>query len=233
MWRSLNIYEDNRKAVYDAFPGTNPRYATRARAGFITHDNYCALWSDIIDRDSVHVRLYQGEVFWKWRTFPLHSQYVLRTGDAILDPFCGYAMTLVAADRLRHQWVGIDLSVKAGDLVTERIKADQGGLFEEIHVRDDIPQRTDLGPPLTAKQRREHKHILYGLQVGRCNGCNIHFERLQDFHMDRIVARARGGTDHAHNFQLLWGHCNSVKGKKTQAEFMAEMAEKRTDYSWM
>ena len=35
------------------------------------------------------------------------------------------------------------------------------------------------------------------------SGCNIHFERLEDFHMDHIVARARGGTDHDFNFQLL------------------------------
>ena len=54
----------------------------------------------------------------------------------------------------------------------------------------------------------------------------------------RMLERSMGktnrkGTDHAHNFQLLCGHCNSVKGKKTQAEFMAIMAEKRTDYSWM
>ena len=82
---------------------------------------------------------------------------------------------------------------------------------------EDIPQRTDLGPPLTAKERREYKKVLYGLQVGCCNGCNTHFERLEDFHMDHIVARARGGTDHDFNFQLLCGHCNSVKGKKTQA----------------
>ena len=111
-------------------------------------------------------------------------------------------------------------SPKAGELVAERIKQYQGSLFEEIHVRDDIPRRTDLGPPLKAKEKREYKKVLYGLQVGRCNGCNTHFERLEHFHMDHIVARARGGTDHPWNFQLLCGHCNSVKGKKTQAEFV-------------
>ena len=154
-------------------------------------------------------------------------------GDVVLDPFCGCATTLVAADRLRRQWVGIDLSAKAGDLVRERITADQGELFKDIEIRDDIPRRTDLGPPLTAAERREYKRVLYGLQVGRCNGCNIHFERLEDFHMDHIVARARGGTDHKWNFQLLCGHCNSVKGTKTQQEFATIVSEKRTDYSWM
>ena len=152
--------------------------------------------------------------------------------DVVLDPFCGCATTLVAANRLERQWVGIDLSAKAGELVVDRIK-DSEGLFGDIQVREDIPQRTDLGPPLTTQERREYKRVLYGLQVGRCNGCNTHFERLEDFHMDHIVARARGGTDHDFNFQLLCGHCNSVKGKKTQAEFAAIISQKRKDFSWM
>ena len=154
-------------------------------------------------------------------------------GDVVLDPFCGCATTLVAADRLGRQWVGVDLSSKAGELVKERIEADQGGLFRDLHIRQDPPHRTDLGPPLKAQEKREYKHILYGLQVGRCNGCNVHFERLEHFHMDHIVARARGGTDHKHNFQLLCGHCNSVKGTKTQAEFAAIISQKRKDFSWM
>ena len=106
-------------------------------------------------------------------------------------------------------------------------------MFGDIQVREDIPQRTDLGPPLTTQEIREYKRVLYGLQVGRCNDCNTHFERLEDFHMDHIVARARGGTDHDFNFQLLCGHCNSVKGKKTQAEFAAIISQKRIDFSWM
>ena len=118
----------------------------------------------------------------------------------MLDPFCGCATTLLAANRLDRQWVGIDLSPKAGELVVDRIK-DSEGLFGDIQVREDIPKRTDLGPPLTTQERREYKGVLYGLQVGRCNGCNIHFELARGFHMDHIVARARGGTDHDFNFQ--------------------------------
>ena len=151
--------------------------------------------------------------------------------DVILDPFCGCATTLVVADRLGRQWVGIDLSAKAGELVRDRIEADQGHLFKDIQVRDDIPQRTDLEPPLTAAEKREYKKTLYGLQMGYCNGCNEHFQ-LRNLHMDHITARARGGTDHAWNFQLLCGACNSTKGKKTQAEFQAEMAQGR-NLSWL
>ena len=66
-------------------------------------------------------------------------------GDVILDPFCGCAMTLVAADRLDRQWAGIDLSPLAGELVLRRISDDRGPLFDDVVYRADIPLRTDLG----------------------------------------------------------------------------------------
>ena len=70
-------------------------------------------------------------------------------GHVVFDPFCGCATTLVAADRLQRDWIGIDISAKAAELVVERISDDQG-MFEDIIARDDIPNRTDLGdiPPL-------------------------------------------------------------------------------------
>ena len=65
-------------------------------------------------------------------------------GDLVFDPFCGCATTLVAADRLQRDWIGVDISAKAAELVVERIKEDQR-MFEDILARTDIPQRTDLG----------------------------------------------------------------------------------------
>ncbi len=43
------------------------------------------------------------------------------------------------------------------------------------------------------------------------------------FEVDHIVSRMRGGTDHIDNFQLLCGHCNSVKGDRDIAYLMAEL----------
>ena len=43
-------------------------------------------------------------------------------GDMVLDPFCGCATTCVAAEKLNRQWIGIDISAKAFDLVKERLK---------------------------------------------------------------------------------------------------------------
>jgi len=46
-------------------------------------------------------------------------------GDMVLDPFCGCATTPVAAERLNRQWIGIDVSIKAYELVQDRINAIQ------------------------------------------------------------------------------------------------------------
>ena len=42
-------------------------------------------------------------------------------GDMVLDPFCGCATTCVAAEKLGREWIGIDLSEKAYDLVVQRL----------------------------------------------------------------------------------------------------------------
>lgn len=141
-------------------------------------------------------------------------------GGIVFDPFCGCATTLVAADRLGHQWVGIDVSAKAVELVVQRIRDDQG-LFRHIVARTDVPYRTDLGqlPHYTS-----HKNALYGEQAGNCKGCGEHFQR-HHLEVDHIIARAEGGTDHIDNLQLLCSHCNRIKGNRGQEYLVARLRE--------
>ncbi|MBC6409577.1 MAG: GIY-YIG nuclease family protein, partial [Ekhidna sp.] len=66
----------------------------------------------------------------------------------VLDPFCGCATTCVAAERLKRKWIGIDVSVKAYELVKERLGKEvenKGTLFYEKLVRfnTDPPIRDD------------------------------------------------------------------------------------------
>ncbi len=67
-------------------------------------------------------------------------------GDIVLDPFCGCATTCIAAERLNREWIGIDVSVKAFELVKKRIKS-QTNLFDfntdGINYKTDPPLRTD------------------------------------------------------------------------------------------
>ena len=141
-------------------------------------------------------------------------------GNVVFDPFCGCATTLVAADRLQREWIGIDISAKAAELVVERIGDDQG-LFEDIIARDDIPNRTDLGN-ISRYNAPENKTQLYGEQAGNCNGCGEHFQ-TQHLEIDHIIARSVGGTDHIDNLQLLCSHCNRVKGERGQEYLISRL----------
>ncbi len=44
-------------------------------------------------------------------------------GDVVLDPFCGCGITIVAAQRLKRQWIGIDISPTAVGLMKRRIES--------------------------------------------------------------------------------------------------------------
>ncbi len=139
-------------------------------------------------------------------------------GDMVLDPFCGCATALVAADRLQREWAGIDLSPLAVKLVDERIAGDRGDLpWSGATALTEPPSRTDLGD---LPNYRTHRHRLYGEQEGVCVGCDTHFPfRVMD--VDHILPRVKGGTDHADNLQLLCSGCNRSKGGKTMAEWRA------------
>ena len=138
----------------------------------------------------------------------------------VLDPFAGCATACVAAERLDRQWVGIDISEKAAELVQVRIRKeiDLFHNFKPIH-RSDIPKRTDLGK---LPDYRTHKHLLFGKQEGRCAGCQVAFQ-FRNFTIDHVVPQSKGGSGHMDNLQLLCGACNSTKGAGTQAEFLANL----------
>ena len=77
--------------------------------------------------------------------------------DVVLDPFCGCATTCVAAERLRRKWIGIDISIKAYELVKKRLTKESVNIWnpdDVVNMRTDPPQRTDLG-----EDYREHKFV--------------------------------------------------------------------------
>ena len=138
-------------------------------------------------------------------------------GDVVLDPFCGCATAMVAAEKLGRQWVGIDLSPVAETQVKNRLEKEVRLWTGKVVVRADTPRRTDVGdlPPY-----KTHKHTLFGRQEGLCAGCRVMFP-YRNFTIDHKVAQSRGGTDHLDNLQLLCGACNSKKGTRTHEQFIA------------
>ena len=149
-------------------------------------------------------------------------------GDIILDPFCGCATTLVAAEKLQRKWIGIDLWKGSGDLVHSRLH-DTTGLFGNITFTDQLPERTDdakpavpylrvkeiahepEGPRWTRKQMKEFLIEQGGMQ---CQGCNRIFDDERYLQLDHNTPRADGGINHISNRVLLCGPCNRLKAHR-------------------
>ena len=146
-------------------------------------------------------------------------------GDIVCDPFAGCATTLVAAEKLQRQWVGMDIWEGAHRLVVERLR-DTTGLFGEVAFTGQLPERTDDGetsaPFLRVKQRVKepegprwtraamYEHLLE--QNGpRCQGCDRTFDDPRYLELDHNTPRSDGGLNHISNRVLLCGPCNRLK----------------------
>ena len=161
-----------------------------------------------------------------------------KEGDIVLDPFCGCATTLIAAEKLKRKWIGIDIWDKAHQIVMKRLKT-ECHLADPDDKRDDIliiegmiayktvpPERTDDGemaaPRLTTIQRvheppgskmtrvQMYEYLLE--QKGKvCQGCKRRFDDPRYLELDHNTPRSDGGLNHISNRILLCGPCNRLK----------------------
>ena len=150
-------------------------------------------------------------------------------GDVVMDPFCGCATTCVSAEILGRQWAGIDVELKARDLVIERLQeqADKGALLGGLKLPDVHHflrplKRTEAGAP---KRSKDIKRVLFKRQNGRCAGtCGPDRKGreldLDLFEVDHVKPRSKGGEDVDSNLQLLCPTCNRRKGSRTMAHLL-------------
>ena len=146
-------------------------------------------------------------------------------GDVVLDPFAGCATTLVAAEGLGRQWVGIDIWEGAHKLVVQRLR-DATGLFGETTFTSVAPKRTDAGetaapflrvkvnvfePPGPKMSRAEMYDYLLDQNGPKCQGCDRTFDDPRYLELDHNTPRSDGGLNHISNRVLLCGPCNRLK----------------------
>ena len=66
-------------------------------------------------------------------------------GDVVLDPFCGCGTAIHAAEKLKRQWVGIDITHLAISLVEKRLRDAFPGITFEVHgTPKDFESARDL-----------------------------------------------------------------------------------------
>ena len=164
--------------------------------------------------------------------------------EMILDPFCGCATTLICAERLKRQWVGIDIWEEAHDLVLERLQeklilesdekpdTNPEDFFIEgkVHYKMEMPHRTDDGqfaaPYLKPRIRKVRPSSSLGMskkkmkeelikEFGKvCLGCFREYEDERIFELDHVNPRSSGGENDIWNRMLLCPPCNKIKGNK-------------------
>lgn len=159
-------------------------------------------------------------------------------GDIVLDPFCGCATTPVAAEKLKRQWVGIDIWDRAYRAVVDRMKRQQliqEGTVSDImfsdafHYATEPPERTDDGqeaaPYLKPKlgvdepkgpkmSRQEMYNYLLSQNGPKCQGCDRVFDDVRYLELDHNTPRSDGGLNHISNRILLCGPCNRAKSNQ-------------------
>ena len=162
----------------------------------------------------------------------LYERMILASSNPdgiVCDPFAGCATTLVAAEQLGRQWIGIDIWDNAKAVVLQRL--DHEGLlgrFElgELSFTPERPARTDGGvqaaptlklqwtqkePPGPRMSRRETYDTLLSREGAKCQGCDRIFDDPRYLELDHNVPRSDGGLNHISNRILLCGPCNKLK----------------------
>ena len=66
-------------------------------------------------------------------------------GDVVLDPFCGCGTAVHAAQKLKREWIGIDVTHLAISLIEKRMKSAFPGIKYEVHgTPKDLDGARDL-----------------------------------------------------------------------------------------
>lgn len=159
----------------------------------------------------------------------------------VLDPFAGCATTLVAAEKLKRNWVGIDIWDDSYRMVVERLQYE--GLLKvegevtigsleislgDVYTETQPPVRTDTGeaaaptlrlktvitPPSDRLTNAKRKELLIQNNGLFCSGCGREFAFPEDLELDHITPRSDGGSNNIENRTLLCSMCNRLKSNK-------------------
>jgi site-specific DNA-methyltransferase (adenine-specific) len=88
-------------------------------------------------------------------------------GDVVLDPFCGCGTTIHAAQRLKRQWIGIDVTHLAISLIESRLVAAFPGIDYEL-----LGTPKDLAGAKALAERSKHQFEWWALSLVKAQPAN-------------------------------------------------------------
>ena len=161
--------------------------------------------SDII----THIPPAAGKEATGWPTqkpLALYERFIAAAsnpGDLVLDPFCGCATTMVAAERLGRQWAGIDGRIVPPTPPAVTTIEPSYGLFE--HQRSAVRR---LAPLLSQDERRAVLHLPTGVGKTR-TAMHVVAESLRSNEPSVVVWLASGKElleQAVLSFREAWDH---------------------------
>lgn len=111
------LFDEDRQQYY--------RVASRGKAGKYTE--YCEKYAEDwwVDINSIGGRNRTERLGYPTQKPIALLERIIKAssdeGDIVFDPFCGCATTIDAADRLGRDWIGIDISPRACDVIADRL----------------------------------------------------------------------------------------------------------------
>jgi len=149
-------------------------------------------------------------------------------GDLILDPFCGCGTTVSVAERLKRNWVGIDITTLAINLIKRRLY-DQFGLGVRQIITDGLPTDLAAAKEMFAKDAFQFEYWALDLinampgpskSKDNMRGADKGIDGIVTFYKGamngkteygRTIVQVKGGTVHRNDIATLKGDIEREK----------------------
>ncbi len=124
----------------------------------------------------------------------------------MLDPFCGCGTTVHAAQKLKRQWIGIDVTHLAIALIERRMNEAFPGISYEVN---GVPKDADAARDLALRDKHEFQKWIVATIGGQpykggrkgmdrgIDGC-LHFRDADNKPQLAVISVKGGGTNSAH-----------------------------------
>lgn len=111
-----------------------------------------------------------------------------KPGDIILDPFCGCGTAVDAAQQLNRQWIGIDITYIAVDLIIKRLEHRYGADIRKTFTTNGIPTDIEGAEALFARNPFDFERWAVSVINGQPNE-----KQVGDKGVDGRIRFHRGG----------------------------------------